>query len=1251
MTEAAQHSGRLLAFEDAKLILVVDQLEELFVAGISPEDRRLFIQLLAGVARSGAVWVIATLRADFWHRAAEIPEFVALAEGQGRIDLAAPSGPELAEMISMPAQAAGLSFEAHPESGIRLDRILADDAAAAPGALPLLSFTLDELYKNANGRGEAVLTHASYEALGGLEGAIAKRADEIVAGLPAVAQAALPRVLRALTTVSEGADQAPVGRPAQLEAFPTGSPARILIDAFVAARLLVAASEGGSSPTVRLAHEALISRWKVARDQLATDRRDLETRNLIERQFRRWSDARGRERPLLILRNPDLANALDLLRRWDDELAAELRSFVASSDAAMKAATRRRWTVAAVVMVCLAGLAAASLGALYVAERQRNDALIAQSRFLARDSRAASETGNATLGALLALAALPRDLKNPTRPLARDAENALAYAFVREREKIVFAGHENGEFPLWDGPPIFHVLYRGALCCAVFSPDGTRIATGATDHTARLWDARTGAVVAVLHNRGILTSVAYSLDGSLLLTSSKEGTDRVWNANNGTLLKEHACCLLFLDNDTDLLVNSETGPALWNIATNETVRFDNSGRTYHQFGPISLSVDRTRLFSVLEEGSSGVIWDLIKHNAIGEIHAPSEITGATFSPHGDLLVTLQKNEVGLDDKSALLWDANSASQIAKLTGHEGAVTAVAFSPDNKIFATGSDDTTIRLWSRDGTSVAVLRGHEGSIQSLAFSPSGRFLVSASRDGTARIWDVKAKSDDDKLPVVLRGHASAVVSAVFSPIGHQILTASTDNTARLWDHYVRSMTLATIPGQQAPEFSPDGLRLITSSSDSTAKIWSTENAVNLATLRGHNSAVNSAVFSPDGKKALSASDDGTARLWDADTGQQGRVFNVGAKVEAAMFSPDGSRVITSTAKLLQFWDASTGTEIASYQTDILGAPGYDVPPLPTFLPDGRGVLLMENSKGMIFDGRTGSSLSTFDFQSKIDPLGEGQDRHRFYTTRVSPDGAYFSVNNAFLWDVQRNAEIKFHGDYVIFSTSGPRFISFFRAPRGNDDRYISGLEITDLKGMKLASIKFSRILWLPDFDLPLQISPDGTRILIANPRFGNVWLASVDERASVIQLPNNGIIVADSVFSPDGKFVLTITLDGAIHFFDAHTGALVGAIAAPEQDQAKLQSENNFDIRFAANSRRFVISLNRGITSRSVELWKLPLRCQELVDTASEAVPRELTIPEQAQFFLDRDAGTRASRLYTKFRPLVAWALPQAGDKCP
>ena len=110
----------------------------------------------------------------------------------------------------------------------------------------------------------------------------------------------------------------PVARPAPLASFSLGA-RRVLVDAFTAARL-VAAAEAGAAPTVRLAHEALIGRWQRARDQLANDRRDLETRMLVEQQLRRYTEARAGTRRQLLLRNPDLANAADLARRWADEL-------------------------------------------------------------------------------------------------------------------------------------------------------------------------------------------------------------------------------------------------------------------------------------------------------------------------------------------------------------------------------------------------------------------------------------------------------------------------------------------------------------------------------------------------------------------------------------------------------------------------------------------------------------------------------------------------------------------------------------------------------------------------------------------------------------------------------------------------------------------------------------------------------------------------------------------------------------------
>jgi tetratricopeptide (TPR) repeat protein len=371
LTRAGRENGRLLSYEVAKLILVVDQLEELFtVTDITSETRRNFIILLSGLARSGHVWVIATLRADFWHRAMEIPELLALAEGQGRIEVAAPSPSELVDIIRKPAMAAGAIFETDPRTNLGLDTVLANDAASDPGVLPLLSFTLDELCRSAKECGSPILTHASYAALGGLAGAITKRAEEVVTSLP-LAGAALPRLLRAVTTVSLANQLVPVSRAVPLTAFADGSPARQLVDSMIEARLLVA-DDSGARPTVRLAHEALISRWRLATDNLARDRRDLETRNLVEEQYKRWSHENSASRRLL--RNPDLANAVDLAKRWGDELAVPVRDYIKRSE--KRARAMQTLTGAAAVVFFFVAVAAVVEGI-----RARNQEKFAETNY------------------------------------------------------------------------------------------------------------------------------------------------------------------------------------------------------------------------------------------------------------------------------------------------------------------------------------------------------------------------------------------------------------------------------------------------------------------------------------------------------------------------------------------------------------------------------------------------------------------------------------------------------------------------------------------------------------------------------------------------------------------------------------------------------------------------------------------------------------------------------------------------------
>ena len=256
---AARLSEELPAYGVVRMVLFVDQIEELFV-GTMPQQRADFIACLEDFVDSGRIFVIAAVRSAFWHRVAELPQLVKLADGWGRMDLLPPTSAELVEIIRKPAQAAGLSFEVHPSTGIGLDLAIAEQAVLAPGVLPLLSFVLSSLYDLAVARrGDRILTYAAYENIGGLTGAIAKRADDCIASLPDEAVRALPHVLRAMTTVTDDGARL-IARAVPIDTFKPGSPARRMVDKMIEDRLLVASSEGEAT-TVRPAHDALLTHW------------------------------------------------------------------------------------------------------------------------------------------------------------------------------------------------------------------------------------------------------------------------------------------------------------------------------------------------------------------------------------------------------------------------------------------------------------------------------------------------------------------------------------------------------------------------------------------------------------------------------------------------------------------------------------------------------------------------------------------------------------------------------------------------------------------------------------------------------------------------------------------------------------------------------------------------------------------------------------------------------------------------------
>ena len=180
------------------LLLVVDQLDELFGADIGNDVRARFAQLLGLLARSGRVWVIATLRADLFEHFLSQKDLKQLKDDGSSYDLAPPDAAALAEIVRAPAAAAGLVYETDTKTGERLDERLLQDAERAD-LLPLRQFTLNQLFEARERRDHGgQLTFAAYSALGGLEGAVEKEAEAAFARLGANEQARLPRLLREL---------------------------------------------------------------------------------------------------------------------------------------------------------------------------------------------------------------------------------------------------------------------------------------------------------------------------------------------------------------------------------------------------------------------------------------------------------------------------------------------------------------------------------------------------------------------------------------------------------------------------------------------------------------------------------------------------------------------------------------------------------------------------------------------------------------------------------------------------------------------------------------------------------------------------------------------------------------------------------------------------------------------------------------------------------------------------------------------
>jgi eukaryotic-like serine/threonine-protein kinase len=347
----------------ANLLLVVDQLDDLFAVTMAVDERTNFVKLLRALVSTQRVWVVATLRAALYEGFLAEPDLVALKEAGAHYDLSQPGPAHLAEIIRGPAEAAGLVYECNSD-GESLDEVLLRDAVGSD-VLPLLQFTLQGLFERRQVTGEETrLTFSAYNEISGLDGAIDQAAEAALADLGQTEISAIPRLLRQLAipvhdrTLSSPIYSTLTTRDVALAEAAPASTSRRLVDALVEARILLLSEQGGI-PTVRLAHQRVLESWKRLRALVESDADFYRIRSEIEDQRRRW-EASKRKAELLLPSGLPLAEAESIIALHADEVDSETRVFVAASG--RRARLRQRLSVVAAAVFGLVALTSIALG-------------------------------------------------------------------------------------------------------------------------------------------------------------------------------------------------------------------------------------------------------------------------------------------------------------------------------------------------------------------------------------------------------------------------------------------------------------------------------------------------------------------------------------------------------------------------------------------------------------------------------------------------------------------------------------------------------------------------------------------------------------------------------------------------------------------------------------------------------------------------------------------------------------------------